>query len=122
MAVPTTSAAASRWPTVSTPSHAARGTPASASSETASQASITGRRGRRSTHAPAGRPTTTQGAHVAATSSATTNVPARSVVIATRGRATPVSVLPKPLTVSPIHSRRKSLCRSRPPRGRRPAA
>ena len=55
---------------VSAPKAAATGTLPNTAIDTVLQTSITGRFGSRSTHAPAGRPTTSHGSHATAVSSA----------------------------------------------------
>ena len=88
------------------------------SAQNRSQTTITGRRGSRSTHAPAGRPISSQGSQAAAVSTATWKVPASRTATATRGSATVVTLLPTLLTAWPAQSSRKSRCRSSPPAGR----
>jgi hypothetical protein len=58
---PAVPAAAATWPVVSTPAQAAAGRLAYGTAQTTSQVIISGRMGSRSTHAPAGKPITSQG-------------------------------------------------------------
>ena len=62
----------------------------------------------RSTHAPAGSPTTRNATVWNAVSRPTWKVDACTTRIATSGRASWLIIVPNWLTVSPIHSRRKS--------------
>src|SRR5690349_15266235 len=102
--------------TVSTPNQAATGTLAYTTTETTSLASMTGRGGSRSTHAPAGMPMTTQGSQTIAVSTVTTNVLVCRVSMATSGTTTTVTELPTSLMLSPVQNRRKFRCRHNPPR------
>ena len=106
--VPASSATTINWVMVSQPTAAATGTLAKTASDTRSAVIMTRRRGSRSTQAPAGRPTISQGSHAAAVSTLIANTPACSTVSATRGSATLEMLLPKLLVVSPIQSSRKS--------------
>ena len=74
LAAPPTSCTATSRPVVRTPAQAATGTLAYSTAEITSHAIITRRAGQRSTHAPAGRPMTSQGSHAAAVSTPTANV------------------------------------------------
>ena len=105
-------------PVLRTPAHAATGTLPYTTAEITSQPIITRRAGRRSTHAPAGKPMSSHGSHPAAVSTPTTNVLACSTMTATSGTPTTAMALPSWLTVSPIHSSRKLRCRSSPPNRR----
>ena len=70
------------------------------------------RRRIRSTHAPAGRPTSRNGRYSTVTSTPTWNGVASSATIATSGMASRVTCVPIWLMVSATKSRRKSLSRS----------
>src|SRR5580698_8705384 len=102
--------------TVSPPHQAATGTLAYTATEIASQASMTGRGGSRSTHAPAGMPMMTQGNQTIAVSSVTMNVLVCRVSMATSGMTPIVTELPTSLMLSPAQNKRKFRCRSSPPR------
>ena len=78
-----------------------------------------GRLGIRSTQTPAGRLMRMNGANSITPSSATSNALTSSVMIATSGRASPVTCEPTWLIVSADQSFRKSGCRHRPPLGHR---
>ncbi|WP_337823889.1 hypothetical protein [Amycolatopsis sp. A1MSW2902] len=73
-----------------------------------SQTSITRRFGHRSTQAPAGKPTASQGIQAAAVSEATSNVEACSTSKATNGTDALATALPTVLTVCPVHKRRNA--------------
>ena len=75
------------------------------------------RRGSRSTQAPTGRPMTTQGTQAAATIALIANTPACRTRIATSRIASSLTVLPRKLVVSPVHSSRKSRVASSPSLG-----
>jgi hypothetical protein len=121
LAAPPSSCTAMTRPVFRTPAHAATGTLPYTTAEITSQPIITRRAGRRSTHAPAGKPMSSHGSHPAAVSTPTTNVLACSTMTATSGTPTTAIALPSWLTVSPVHSSRKLRCRSSPP-NRRPSA
>ncbi len=108
VAVPQTSATRTSCWRVRAPAHAVSGTLASATADTRSHAIISGRLRIRSTHAPTGSPTSSQGSHTAAAIRPTAVESASSTTTAISGRATTVMLLPSPLTVSPSQSRRKS--------------
>ena len=76
---------------------------------------MTRRRRMRSTHTPAGSPTTRKAAVDAAVSKPIWKVVACSVRTASSGMASRLTCEPSSLTVSPPHSRRKSRCRSSTP-------
>jgi hypothetical protein len=115
-AAPAISVTAMSCATVSTSLQAATGTLAYTATEIASQASMTGRGGSRSTHAPAGMPMMTQGSQTIAVSSVTMNVLVCRVSMATSGMTTMVTELPTSLMLSPVQNRRKFRCRNSPPR------
>jgi hypothetical protein len=72
------------------------------------------RLGSRSTQAPAGNPTSSHGSHTVAARRPTARAWARRASTATRDSATVVMPFPRPLAVSPTHSKRKSRCSSAP--------
>lgn len=92
---------------MSSPSQAATGTLANSAHEVRSDVIITGRRGIRSTSAPAGRLTSSQGSQEAALRMATRRGSASKVMTAVKGVITVVTELPTLLTVVPNHSRRE---------------
>ncbi len=93
---------------VNVPDHAAAGMLSSSRSEAMLYTCISGRRGRRSTQAPAGSPIASQGSHAAAVSALTCKALACRVTTATSGTATPLMLVPTALVVSPVHNSRKS--------------
>ena len=76
-----------------------------------------GRRGRRSTHTPAGREKRRNGRKSTVPSAATWNAVACSESTATSGSAIWLMFDPNWLTLSAVQSFRKSACLQRPPRG-----
>src|SRR5262249_7489195 len=97
---------------VSTPSAQASGTLAISTARPRSAATITGRRGQRSTQTPAGSPTSSQAALAEAGSTPTAKVDAGSAPVATSGQATRVTAEPSSQMVCALHRSRKSRCRS----------
>ena len=92
---------------MSTPSAHATGTDPMAAAAPRSAAIITRRASARSIHAPAGRPTTSQGSQAAAVSSPIQAAPASKTVTATSGTTTAVVIEPSTDTPSPNQSSRK---------------
>jgi hypothetical protein len=105
---PVTSATAYSCPMVRMPVSCASGIDASTAARIRSFTMSTERNRMRSTHAPAGSPTTRNAAVWTATSAPTSNVDACSTKIATSGSARSLIIVPNWLIVSPIHSRRKA--------------
>jgi hypothetical protein len=118
LAAPAVSWTAMTRPMVRTPAQAAAGTAAYSTAASRSHAIITGLAGRRSTHAPAGSPMTSQGSQAAAVSRVTANVPACSTMTAVSGTPTTAMALPSWLMVSPSQNRAKLRCQSSPPKRR----
>src|SRR5512136_2496273 len=98
---------------VRTPATKATGIDASSTARPRSPAMRIGRRRRRSTQTPAGRPRRMNGRKAIVPRSATSNGVATSTTIATSGRASCVTCVPTWLTVSAVHSLRKSGWRQR---------
>ena len=103
---------------VSTPLQYATGTDPRISARPRSPVMSTGRRGSRSTIAPAGSPTRRKGSRSRVTSKPTWNVVAPSSFSATSGMASRVTWVPNRLTVSPTQSLTKSRCFQRERSGR----
>ena len=99
---------------MSTPSQSPIAMLANNISATTSQMIITWRLRNLSTQAPAGRPKTSQGNHVAAVSAAISNVPAWRTLTPTRGITTEDTALPTWLVDSPIQKSLKFLFPSVP--------
>lgn len=98
----------SSCPIVSTPVHQATGMLSISTARTRSAVSITGRRGSRSTHTPAGSPSSRKPSVSAMVSRPISNGVAASVTAASSGTAVIPTNMPSWLAVSPAHSRRKS--------------
>ncbi len=94
---------------VSHPPAAASGIEPSSAARTRSAQMSTGRRRRRSTHAPATNPTSSAATSSTARSSATSSGPALSVRIATNGRAIRVTNEPNTEIVAALHTRTNAL-------------
>jgi hypothetical protein len=112
----TTNATTYNCSMTSTPAKAASGMVTSASARPASAAIKIGRRGKRSTHAPATRLVRNAGARPAAASTLIWNGVACSTRIAVKLSAVPPIIEPNTEIVWPVHSRMKSAWRHRPVR------
>jgi hypothetical protein len=106
--VPTPKATTHRWANPGPPKGTASGTESSSTAEATSVAISTGRRGRRSSQAPAGRLNRRNGTWPAAASTPISRADASSVSTARSGRARAVISVPISETLSAAHSFSKS--------------